>query len=664
MSFRTAASARLGLGRRKPLGSIWFCVSLVVGVAALGAFLTAQSAVATTSTASAVPASFAAGVQNTSPNAYFDGVSCNSPGNCTAAGNFEDPAGNTEAVTETSTAGVWANAVPASFAAGVQNTSPTAYVNGVSCGSPGNCTASGTFRDAAGNYQAFTETSTAGVWANGVPATFAAGVQNTSPNANFDAVLCGSPGNCTAAGQFTDAAGNDEAFTETSTAGVWANAVPATFAAGVQETSPNASFSAVSCVSPGSCTAAGQFNDAAGNTEAVTETSTAGVWANAVPATFAAGVQDTSPSAYFNAVSCGSPGSCTAAGQFTDAAGNDEAVTETSTGGVWANAVPASFAAGVQNTSPAAYFNGVSCGSAGNCTAAGQFQDAAGNYEAFTEASNAGVSANGVPASFAAGVQNTAPNTLFNAISCASPGDCTAAGQFTDAAGHREAFTETSSGGVWANGVPTSFDAGVQNTTPNAELSAVSCGSPGNCTAAGAFTASGDNTEAFTDTITTPPTVTAPAPNATPTTTTGSTTTGTTTTTTTGGLPSNRFTLDGYTHTRNGTVQLTLTLPGAGTVRTLGTHSDPPTANTATVLPEPGHHRFAWSTRTTTAATKAGTIHITLHPNTAGTRMMRYARNQGWALHIRVWTTYTPTGGAPRDRRPITIRVLAPTKNP
>ncbi len=56
----------------------------------------------------------------------------------------------------------------------------------------------------------------------------------------------------------------------------------------------------------------------------------------------------------------------------------------TSTAGVWGQATPAVFGSGVQDTNPNAYFNAVSCGSAGNCTAAGSFRNAAGGYEAFT----------------------------------------------------------------------------------------------------------------------------------------------------------------------------------------------------------------------------------------------------------------------------------------
>jgi LPXTG-motif cell wall-anchored protein len=109
-----------------------------------------------------------------------------------------------------------------------------------------------------------------------------------------------------------------------------------------------------------------------------------GVWGQATPAVFAAGVQKTTPSAEFLSVSCGSVGNCTAVGYFKNVAGDREAFTMTSTAGTWGQATPAVFAAGVQNTTPSAEFLSVSCGSVGNCTAVGYFKNVAGGYEAFT----------------------------------------------------------------------------------------------------------------------------------------------------------------------------------------------------------------------------------------------------------------------------------------
>jgi hypothetical protein len=120
-----------------------------------------------------------------------------------------------------------------------------------------------------------------------------------------------------------------------------------------------------------------------------------------------------------------------------------------------------------------------------------------------------------------------------------------------------------------------------------------------------------------------------------------------------------RFTIDAHAHAADGTIELTLTVPGPGRVYLLGTHANPP-RDLATVSADQqaGHGRFVWA-RHQLHTTKTGTIHVTLAPNTAGTRMLRYVRAKGWSLHIRVWVTYTPTGGTARDHV-MTIRVVAP----
>jgi hypothetical protein len=122
--------------------------------------------------------------------------------------------------------------------------------------------------------------------------------------------------------------------------------------------------------------------------------------------------------------------------------------------------------------------------------------------------------------------------------------------------------------------------------------------------------------------------------------------------------PSNQFTIDGYTHGKNGAITLTINVPGPGSVSVLGTHSDPiaRSSQTASTTLTPGYRRLAWTRRSATAS-KAGRMRITLQPDAAGTRMLRYARGQGWALHLRVWTTYTPSGGRARNTT-TTIRVL------
>ena len=109
-------------------------------------------------------------------------------------------------------------------------------------------------------------------WGQGTPVVFANGVQNATPDARFDSVSCASAGNCVAVGYFRKLAGGYEAFTMSMVAGVWGQATPVVFASGVQNASPSDRFYSVSCASAGNCVAVGYFRNLAGETESFTMT--------------------------------------------------------------------------------------------------------------------------------------------------------------------------------------------------------------------------------------------------------------------------------------------------------------------------------------------------------------------------------------------------------
>ena len=448
----------------------------------------------------ATPAVFDSGVPDTTSTAIgrFASVSCASAGNCTAVGKFKNAGGGQEAFTMTSTGGVWGQATPAVFATGVQKAVPDAEFLSVSCASAGNCTAVGRFRNASNYREAFTMTSTGGVWGQATPAVFAGGVQSSTPTDHLQRVSCSSAGNCTAVGYFKNAASGTDAFTMTSTGGVWGQAAPAVFANGVQNSTPNGNLYSVSCASAGNCTAVGYFNNAAGNKEAFTMTSTGGVWGQAAPAVFANGVQNSVPNDYLNWVSCASAGDCTAAGRYKDVNGNTQAFTMTSTGGTWGQVTPIVFANGVQSASPAAYMNSVTCVSAGNCVAVGQFKSSSTYFEAFILTSVGGVWGDATPVTFPSGVRNAAMSDSLDSVSCTTAGNCSAVGSYKNAAGGTEAFTMTATNGVWGQPTPAVFASGVQNASQDDYFTWVSCASAGNCAAVGYFKNAIGGSEAFT----------------------------------------------------------------------------------------------------------------------------------------------------------------------
>ena len=108
---------------------------------------------------------------------------------------------------------------------------------------------------------------------------------------------------------------------------------------------------------------------------------------------------------------------------------------------------------------------------------------------------------------------------------------------------------------------------------------------------------------------------------------------------------SNAFKVLAVNHASNGTIKLTLKLPGPGSVVVLGTHAATGGGGTLNL------GRFELR------VTHAGTLHITVRPNAAGRRLLTRDRRHGSALHIRVLITFTPRGGRPRVRA-LTVPVL------
>lgn len=106
--------------------------------------------------------------------------------------------------------------------------------------------------------------------------------------------------------------------------------------------------------------------------------------------------------------------------------------------------------------------------------------------------------------------------------------------------------------------------------------------------------------------------------------------------------PSNHFTISRVAaSSANGKVTFDLTLPGPGNIDVMETAWKADVARAALLQPAP--HRFVFA-RSHLTAGHAGTISVTVMPNAAGTMLVKHHRHK---VRIRLWVTYTPTGGLP-----------------
>lgn len=449
---------------------------------------------ATTQWAPAGPVQFPNGVALGTSGRWVDvrDIDCAAVGECVAVGEFSNAIGGYESFMVVSTGGAWGQAVAPSFASGVRVTTSSAYgiLRAVSCPSVGNCAAVGTVKTPAG-IESFTITMTNGVWGQGEPVAFAGSVQNSTPFATLMSIDCPSVGNCAAGGQFKNAAGHIEAFTVTLTGGVWGQGAPVVFAAGVQTLHPvdGGYLRSVSCASAGNCTATGRFRSGTNSFEGFSVTQSNGTWGQARPVVFPAGVQASVPADELFSVDCTSAGNCTAVGAFTDVHGGYSTVVQSSVNGTWGQPHVGVFASGLlpaQLSQRIDALNRVSCTSAGNCVAVGFFYELGSIKRAFTMTQTNGTWGQAEPVALGS-VAASNPFAELYVVDCSSVGNCVTAGHFVDTNGGRQGFTMTRTNGTWGQATPIVFPPGGQSNMPEVRLSAVSCASTSFCSVGGYY---------------------------------------------------------------------------------------------------------------------------------------------------------------------------------
>ena len=132
----------------------------------------------------------------------------------------------------------------------------------------------------------------------------------------------------------------------------------------------------------------------------------------------------------------------------------------------------------------------MSCASAGNCSAGGYYTDSSARQQAFVVNE-----ANGTwrPAIKVAAALNTGGGAAINSVSCAAAGNCSAGGNYTPSSG-QQAFVVNEANGTWR---PATEVAAALNTDGFAWLYSVSCSAAGNCSAGGFYTDSSARQQAF-----------------------------------------------------------------------------------------------------------------------------------------------------------------------
>jgi hypothetical protein len=244
----------------------------------------------------------------------------------------------------------------------------------------------------------------------------------------------------------------------------------------------SAGINSVSCASAGNCGAGGAYRDSSGNFQAFVVSQVNGTWHTAieVPGT----ALNQGGFAEIRSVSCGAAGNCSAGGEYTDSSGNVQVFVVNQVNGTWHKAIEVPGTAALNQGGEAEVVS-VSCGAAGNCSAGGLYLNSFGRQQAFVVSQVNGTwhTAIEVPGITALNRGRAAEVT---SVSCGAAGNCSAGGDYLDRSGNFQVFVVNQVNGTWHTAIEVPGTAAL-NQGGSAGPTSVSCAAAGNCSAGGDY---------------------------------------------------------------------------------------------------------------------------------------------------------------------------------
>src|SRR5215467_7052490 len=188
----------------------------------------------------------------------------------------------------------------------------------------------------------------------------------------IDALSCASPGNCSAGGHYTDSAQHRQAFVVTEDGGTWGEPVELTSGGIPDFSSGEPLITSLTCPVADNCAVGGFYHDAAGNERPWISASINNVWDSVETIGFAGNIIPGGLKSRITSMSLCAPFAECAIGLTAPIGTSNEALVTTSLN------APAQLVPGIQqlNAGHAAEVDSVSCWSFGNCLAGGFYTDA------------------------------------------------------------------------------------------------------------------------------------------------------------------------------------------------------------------------------------------------------------------------------------------------
>ena len=182
-------------------------------------------------------------------------------------------------------------------------------------------------------------------------------------------------------------------------------------------------------------------------------------------------------------IACSASGRCIAVGDYEDTAGNFQAWAASVTDGVWGQAseivLPANAA-----TKQFAILSDVACLKAGSCFAVGSYEDTSGTRRAMAVSEAGGVW--GQASEITAPANATSADSELSRLACPASGSCVAVGRYEESVGSGQAMVTSETGGAWSQASQVGLPANAAGD-PDPDLADVACPASGPCVAVGGY---------------------------------------------------------------------------------------------------------------------------------------------------------------------------------
>ena len=291
-------------------------------------------------------------------------------------------------------------------------------------------------------------------------------------------VSCPSASQCVAVGNYDVADQGGFGLLLTDSGGSW-TAAQAPLPANADSGAANATLSAVSCPAVSQCVAVGTYDDTAGVAQGLVVTSSDGSWtAQEAPVPANAAVRSGMYLAQLFAVSCPSASQCVAVGEYSDSQGQWQPYLLTLSNGSWTAAeapIP-------DNGVGGGWVTGVSCPSAAQCVAVGDYGAGGAGYLGMVLTSSDG---SWTAATAPLPANNAEAGDTVSVVSCPAVSQCVAVGNYGPSTNGQMGLLLTDSDGSW-----TAAEAPLAANGANGGelgLPGVSCGAVSQCVAVGAY---------------------------------------------------------------------------------------------------------------------------------------------------------------------------------